>query len=52
LRRGEENNGQPARYLGDKSGDKLSLTILLEDGTTVGPFELTQGGRARVMKCR
>lgn len=52
VRREDDTSGLPARYLGDRSGDKLTLTIVLEDGATVGPFELTRGSRARVMKCR
>jgi len=52
LREGDDTTGRPARYLGDRSGDKLTLTIVLEGGDKVGPYELTRGGRARVMKCR
>ena len=52
VRRDDDTSGRPARYRGEKSGDKLTLTIVLEDETTVGPFELTREGRARVMKCR
>jgi hypothetical protein len=52
IRLGEDTSGRPARYRGEVSGDKLTLTIVLEDETTVGPFELTRGSRARIMKCR
>ena len=52
IRLGQDTSGQPARYRGEMSGDKLTLTIVLEDETTVGPFELTRGGRTRIMKCR
>src|SRR5262245_51610543 len=38
IRLGDDTSGQPVRYRGEMSGDKLTLTIVLEDETTVGPF--------------
>lgn len=52
IRKDEVENALPARYQGSVQGQAMSLKIVLEGGETVGPFELTLGGRARLMKCR
>jgi hypothetical protein len=51
-RKDEVEDALPARYQGSVQGQAMSLKIVLEGGETVGPFELTLGGRARLMKCR
>jgi len=52
IRKDETEEALPARYQGSVRGQAMSLKIVLEGGETVGPFELTLGGRARLMKCR
>ena len=54
VRRDEAEDAVPARYRGSVQGRTMTLEIVLEDegGQTVGPFELTLGGNARLMKCR
>ena len=53
-RKGEAEDTVPARYRGSVQGHTMTLEVVLEDegGQTVGPFELTFGGQARLMKCR
>jgi hypothetical protein len=43
---------RPARYEGSVAGERMSLKVVIEGGDTLGPFELTRGGRPRLMKCR
>ena len=43
---------RPARYEGSVTGDRMTLEVAIEGGDTLGPFELTRGGRARLVKCR
>jgi hypothetical protein len=48
----EAAQGRPARYEGSVAGDRMTLEVVIEGGDTLGPFELTRGGRARLFKCR
>ncbi|MDQ1523913.1 MAG: hypothetical protein QOE47_1837 [Pyrinomonadaceae bacterium] len=44
---------QPARYEGQVSGGRLSLTVTLtETSQAVGTYTLTRGSEGRVRKCR
>jgi hypothetical protein len=43
---------QPARYEGSIAGQRMTLRVAIGGGDTLGPFELTRGGRARLVKCR
>jgi hypothetical protein len=51
-RKDEADGGAPARYRGSAEGKSLVLEIALEEGPPLGPFRLTLGGRARIVKCR
>lgn len=52
IRPGEDQTGVPARYKGTCDGKKLTFSVTLDGGDTIGPFELTLDGRAHVVKCR
>ena len=42
----------PARYSGSTDGTTMALTVTLTDtGEVLGPFRLTRGTAARLMKC-
>jgi hypothetical protein len=53
-RKDEAEGAVSARYRGSVQGHTMTLDVVLEDGggQTMGPFELTLGGNARLMKCR
>lgn len=51
VRPDEPEDTQPARYTGAVEGRSMSLTVLLEDGGSVGPFGLTMGDEGRLLKC-
>ncbi|HXB56620.1 MAG TPA: hypothetical protein VN461_17760 [Vicinamibacteria bacterium] len=51
-RKDEAEGGAPALYRGSSEGTNLVLEIALEEGPSLGPFHLTLGGRARLVKCR
>lgn len=48
----ETAQSRPARYEGSITGERMRLKVAIDGGDTLGPFELTRGGRARLMKCR
>jgi len=48
----EAPRSRPARYEGSIAGDRMILEVVIDGGDTLGPFELTRGGRARLVKCR
>lgn len=52
IRQDETEDALRARYQGSVQGPTMNLKIVIEGGETVGPFELTLGGRVRLMKCR
>jgi hypothetical protein len=53
VRKDETENGVSARYQGTVKDQTMTLAIVPDDGgEKVGPFELTLGGRARLMKCK
>jgi hypothetical protein len=53
-RKDEAEDAVSARYRGSVHGHTMTLEVVLEaeGGQTIGPFELTLGGNARLMKCR
>ncbi len=46
------SSSRPARYQGSIDGERMTLEVVIDGGETLGPFELTRGGRARLVKCR
>jgi hypothetical protein len=47
-----ENGGQPVRYIGQVTGDIMTLTIRPADGgEAIGTHELTRGRAGRIRKC-
>jgi hypothetical protein len=53
IRREQQSNNRPARYVGEVDGDTMTLTVTLTDSSEkVGPFTLTRGSRGRLFKCR
>ena len=53
-RKDEAENAVAAHYRGTVQGHTMTLEVVLDDdgGQTMGPYELTLGGTARLMKCR
>ena len=51
VRVGQIFRSQPATYSGQVRKDVLTLTVLLEDGSAVGPFTLTRGAPAQLERC-
>jgi hypothetical protein len=41
----------PATYTGFAAGDRLTLSITLEDGQRIGPFELRRDAPAQIFRC-
>jgi len=54
IRKDEAEEAVSARFRGSVEGHTMTLEIVVEaeGGQTLGPFELTLGGNARLMKCR
>ena len=48
---GEQQKGQPAKYVGSISGDKMTLTLKLE-GADDETFSLEKGKEANLFKCK
>ena len=42
---------QPATYSGNVVKDVMTLSVELEDGSTAGPFTLTQGAAPQLTRC-
>jgi hypothetical protein len=51
-RKDEAEGAVPALYRGATEGTSLVLEVALEEGAPLGPFQLTLGGRVRLVKCR
>jgi len=47
----ETKKTQPARYKGTTDGNRMILTLVLEDGQSAGTFDLTKGAVSRLFKC-
>ena len=53
VREGEESRGQPVRYMGQVTGDTMTLTVTPEgSGSPIGDYELAHGKSGRLRKCR
>jgi hypothetical protein len=52
VREGEEEPGEPARYVGKVAGETMTLTVILSgSGDEAGTFTLTRGASPRLVKC-
>ena len=51
VRVGQIFTSQRATYSGSVTGDQMSLSVRLEDGTTLGPFTLTRGSPGQLTRC-
>jgi hypothetical protein len=52
IREGEESKGEPVRYVGQITGDTMTLTIKSErSDTPIGSYELVHGKAGRIRKC-
>ena len=52
IRPDEPSDRHPARYDGEVTGTSMRMTVMLLDlAQSVGPFDLTLGGAARIAKC-
>lgn len=52
IREGEESKGEPVRYVGQVTGDSMTLTIKPEGSdTAIGSYKLLRGKTGRIRKC-
>jgi hypothetical protein len=51
VRVGQIFTSQRATYSGSVAGDQMTLSIRLEDGSTLGPFSLTRGAPGQLTRC-
>jgi len=51
VRVGQIFRTQHATYSGEVHKDIMSLNVRLEDGTSLGPFTLTQGAQPQITRC-
>jgi hypothetical protein len=51
IRVGQIFTSQPARYSGDVVEHVMTLNVALEDGTTLGPFTMTEGQAPQLTRC-
>jgi hypothetical protein len=51
VRLDETRKPQPVRYRGETDGERMSLEVALEGGSSGGSFSLTRGGKAKLVKC-
>jgi len=51
VRVGQIFTSQRATYSGSVSGDQMTLSVRLEDGSTLGPFTLTRGAPGQLTRC-
>lgn len=52
VRDGENVDSLPARFAGRVDGDRMTLRVFVgARPDTLGPFQLTRGAEARVLKC-
>jgi hypothetical protein len=52
IRKDEDTSGKVARFQGSLKGDTLTLTIVLDKETKLGPYTLEKGKSGRIFKCR
>jgi hypothetical protein len=48
---GQQRPAVPVAYAGSVRGDRMSLAGRLENGVSLGPFELRRGGEPIIMRC-
>ena len=51
IRVGQIFRNQPARYSGAVVKNAMTLSVMLEDGTTLGPFSLMEGTPPQLTRC-
>jgi hypothetical protein len=51
IRVGQIFRSQPARYSGQIVDHSMTLNVVLEDGTALGPFTLTEGTPPQLTRC-
>jgi hypothetical protein len=52
IREGEESRGQPVRYMGQVTGDTMTLTVRPEGSDRdTGSYKLVRGKTGRIHKC-
>jgi hypothetical protein len=52
IREGEESRGEPVRYVGQVTGDTMTLTVKSEGSdTAIGSYKLVHGKTGRIRKC-
>ena len=52
VREGEESSGVPVRYVGQVTGDTLTLTVKPEGSDSpIGNYQLVRGRMGRIRKC-
>ncbi len=52
MRDGEPEDSQPALYIGQLEGSRVTLSILLTDvGMRIGPYTARLGQQSRLFKC-
>lgn len=51
VRVGQIFSSQPATYSGKVTKAGMTLAVVLEDGTAIGPFTLAQGAAPQIARC-
>ena len=51
IRAGQIFISQRATYTGTVTADQMTLSVMLEDGTALGPFTLTKGAPPQLTRC-
>ena len=51
VRVGQIFRSQRATYAGNVDKDNMTLTVTLEDGTVLGPFQLVRGAQPQITRC-
>jgi len=52
IRVGEGEKRRPARYSGRLIGRTMTLSVVLGDDETIGPFTVEHGREGRIVRCR
>ncbi|WP_310467896.1 hypothetical protein [Sphingomonas sp.] len=48
---GETHASFPARYEGNVRGDRMTLTVRVDNGTVIGPYSLRRGAEPVLLRC-
>ena len=51
IRVGQIFISKPAKYAGKIEKDHMTLGVVLEDGTALGPYDLTRGAQGSLTRC-